>query len=98
MNGLAEIVLDYLLDITFSENDMIIADYQVQLQDSLSAQINLLSDAEQTALSQAARHRLSEIDAGPDEYGYNPGLLVSHDQRAFLTALAAGELYDGLQP
>ena len=97
MNGLADIVVDYLLTIMFAEGDSIDSDYQVRLQESMPDQISPLSDAERTALSQAARRRLDDIDSGPDEYGYNPGLLVSPDQRAFLAALATGELYDGLE-
>ncbi len=98
MNGLAEIVVDYLLTIMFAEGDVIDADYQVRLQESMSEQISPLSDAERKALSQAAQRRLDEIDSGPDEYGHNPWLLVSPEQRAFLSALATGELYDGLNP
>ena len=96
MNGLAEIVVDYLLTIMFSEGDLIDADYQVRLQESLSDHISPLSDAERKSLSQAAQRRLDDINSGPDEHGYNPGLLVSPDQRALLSALATGELYDGL--
>ena len=97
MNGLADIVVAYLLTIMFAEGDSIDADYQVELQESMPDQINPLSDAERAALSHAAQRRLDEFDTGPDEYGYNPGLLVSPDQRAFLSALATGELYDGLE-
>lgn len=98
MNGLADIVVDYLLTIMFAEGDAIDADYQVRLQESLPDQINPLSDAERRALSQAAKRRLDDIDLAPDEFGYDPRLLVTPDQRAFLTALATGELYDGLEP
>jgi len=98
MNGLAEIVVDYLLTIMFAEGDVIDADYQVRLQESMHDQISPLSDAERKTLSQVAQRRLEEIESGPDEYGYNPGLLVSSEQRAFLSSLATGELYDGLNP
>ena len=97
MNRLADIVIDYLLTIMFAEGDTIDADYQCRLQESLPEHLNPLSDSERKSLSQAAQRRLDEIDDGPDENGYNPELLVSADQRAFLVALATGELYDGLQ-
>ena len=98
MNGLAEIVIDYLLTIMFADGDVIDNDYQVRLQESMAEQMTPLSDAERKALSQAAQRRLDAIDAGPDQYGYDPGLSVSPEQRAVLSALATEELYDGLDP
>ncbi|MFO1064854.1 MAG: hypothetical protein U0892_13395 [Pirellulales bacterium] len=98
MNGLADIVVDYLLTIMFANADLIDAGYQAKLQESLTEHINPLSDAERDALSLAAQHRLDRLDSGPDEYGFDIGLLVSPDQRAFLLALASGALYDGLEP
>ncbi|MBA4017920.1 MAG: hypothetical protein C0483_12150 [Pirellula sp.] len=97
MNGLSDIVVDYFLTIMFAAGDTIDADYQCRLQESLPENLNPLSAAEKEALSAAAQRRLDDIDGGPDEYGYKPGMLVTDDQRAFLVALATGELFDGLQ-
>ena len=44
MNELADIVIYYILTIMFSDDDTMDADYQVRLQESMSDQINLLSD------------------------------------------------------
>lgn len=96
MNGLSDIVVDYLLTIIFADSDRIDEDYRCQLQESLPEHINPLSEEERISLSQAAQRRLDDIEAGPDEYGYDPGMLVPNVQRAFLIALASGELYDGL--
>ena len=97
MNGLSDIVVDYFLTIMFATGDTIDADYQCKLQETLPEHISLLSNAEKGSLSDAAQRRLDEATAGPDEYGYDDGMLVSEDQRAFLVALATGELYDGMQ-
>ena len=98
MNGLSNIVVDYFLTIMFADDGTVDADYQCRLQESLPEHINPLSDVERKSLSQAAQRRLDDINAGPDEYGYDSGLLVTDDQRAFLVALATGELYNGLEP
>ena len=98
MNGLSNIVVDYFLTIMFADDGTLDPDYQCRLQESLPEHINPLSEAERKSLSQAAQRKLDDINAGPDEYGYDSGLLVTDDQRAFLVALATGELYNGLEP
>ena len=98
MDGLAEIVVDYLLTVMFASGDIIDPDFQCRLQESLPEYINPLSEDERAALSQAAQRRLDELAKGPDEYGYDQGMLVSEEHRALLLALASGDLYDGLQP
>lgn len=98
MNGLSEIVVDYLLTVMFADGDVIDADYQCKLQETLPEHLLPLSDAERNSLSKEAQRRLDAINAGPDEYGYNPGMLMPQDQCAFLEALATGELFNRLAP
>ena len=81
-----------------ADGDAIDADYQVRLQESLPVYIIPLSVTERESLSEAAKRRLDDIKAGPDEYGHDNGVLVPDDQRAFLAAVASGDLYDGLSP
>ncbi len=98
MNGLADIVVDYFLTIMFADRDTIDSDYQCRLQESFSEHLLPLSEDERKSLSSAAQRRLDQINAGPDEYGYNPGLLATAEQRELLSYLATGEIYGGLRP
>lgn len=94
MNGLADIVLDYLCTMMFPPEGDIDSGYASRVMQSFPELLTGLSTEERVALSAAAGRALANLQRPPDEHGYSPAGTVSEDQIAFLETLASGELYE----
>jgi hypothetical protein len=92
MNGLADIVLDYLLVWMFHGESNIDPDFACKQMEVYPELIKGLTKEERVALSASARRRLAEIAAPPDEYGYKPR--TDKNVIEFLEVPASGDLYE----
>jgi hypothetical protein len=94
-NCLARAALDFfLLFLRPDRTHAIDEDFKCKIIESIPEYFYGMSEADQQALKKAAIDRLAWIRKGPDEYGYNPGLLVSNDEIGFLEALADGSIFE----
>jgi hypothetical protein len=91
---LARIAIDYFLLFLDERNTAIDVDYKCKMLECFPEIFNELTPADQNALRAAAIDKLAWIRQGPDEYGYNPGILVDRDVIAFLESLSEGELFE----
>ena len=73
---------------------MIDLDYSVKCQENLSEYFSAMTPGEKEALSTVAREAQARLLAEPDEHGYTPRKLVTEEQRAFLEALASGDIVE----
>ncbi|MDV2080914.1 hypothetical protein [Marinobacter xestospongiae] len=91
---LAELSFEYLWLVIFAGEDVIDPDYSVKCQESLSEYFSAMTPAEKEALSTVALEAQARLLAEPDKHGYTPRKLVTEEQRAFLEALASGDIFD----
>ena len=93
MKTLAELSFEYIWLIMFGTEDIIDLDYSVQCQESLSAQLAGITEAEKSALVEVAVAARNRLLAEPNAHGYTPRKLVSQEQKAFLDAFISGEVF-----
>ncbi|WP_206074315.1 hypothetical protein [Marinobacter fuscus] len=91
---LAELSFEYLWLVLFAGEDVIDLDYSVKCQENLSEYFSAMTPGEKEALSAVARETQARLLAEPDEHGYTPRKLVTEEQRAFLEALASGDIFE----
>ncbi|WP_461509399.1 hypothetical protein [Rhodopirellula baltica] len=77
-----------------SDSHLFDPDDQCKLQEQFPLMISKLTLHERNALAAAATRRLALIDAGPDEYGYDPHMNYPSDDRRFLEAVAESTIYE----
>ena len=94
MKTLAELAFEYIWLLLFGDEDVIDLRYSTKMQQSLSDYFSSMNDEEKKALSKVAEETRSRLLAEPDEHGYTPRKLVSDEEKAFLDALASGELFE----
>lgn len=95
MQNLADVALNYLWFLEFSDDEELDPDRAVKLEEELSYQIqDVFTDEERQALSKAAARRLKWWLQEPDEHGYTPRKLLTANQKAFLEAISEGR-FDG---
>ena len=94
MEHLAELAFDYLMLIQFGDESIIDLHYSVKLLEAVAPILQLLSPAEQEALAAVARQVKKQIEAPPDEYGYQPGRLTSTEKRKFIDAIISKEAFE----
>jgi hypothetical protein len=91
MQNLADTVLEYYWFLNFCSEDELNPDTaDKKIEDLVDTIIDKFSDAERTALQDAAKRSLALWLAEPDEYGYTPRKLLTPDKRAFLEDLITG--------
>lgn len=92
MQNLADVVLDYLWFLHFSEDDSLDPDDALKLAEKLGYQIeNDFALEEKQALQDSATRRLQFLLREPDENGYTPRMLVTEEQKLMLQDIAAGD-------
>lgn len=94
MNRLAQITFDHIWLLLFSSEDQIDPDFSVSLLEELPLTLIDFSAAEKSAMAKVAQEAKSRLLAEPDEFGYTPRSLVTGEQREFLEAVIAEEIYD----
>jgi hypothetical protein len=94
VNKLADVVLDYLWFLNFTDEEEADSDLLGKDFECLLYHIeNEFGDDEKAALKAAATRRLAQWLREPDEYGYTPRALLTLEQRYFLEDIAAGDLW-----
>lgn len=94
MTNLADVVLDYLWFLEFSDEEELDPDRAVKLLEDVSWKMQeVWTTDDKQALSEAAALRLNWLQT-PDEHGFTPRGPLTDDQKALLESLAAGR-FDG---
>jgi hypothetical protein len=87
MEHLAQLAFEHLMLIQFGDEGDIDPDYSLKLVEAVAPVLSMLTPEEQEALAAVAHRVRDQINAPPDEYGYQPGLLTSTDEREFIEAV-----------
>lgn len=94
MDNLADVVLDHLWFLEFSEEDEANADLTLKMLEHLLSEIDAKFTAEETAaLRSAATRRLAWYQQEPDEHGFTPRKLLTVKMKEFLERIAAGNFW-----
>jgi hypothetical protein len=94
MINIAQIAFDHIWMILFADEDTIDLDYSANLIGELSLSLPKFTMEERDAMASVAQHAKDRLLAEPDEYGYTPRDLVTNEQRDFLDATIAKEIYN----
>jgi len=94
MKTLAQLTFEYIWLLLFEGEDVIDLDYSVKQQEILPEYFSALTNEEKKALSEIAKEVEDRLLAEPDEHGYTPRSLVTDEQKAFLSAMISGEIYE----
>jgi hypothetical protein len=94
MEHLAQLAFEHMMLIQFGDEGDIDPDYSLKLVEALATVLPMLTPEEQEALATIARRVREQINAPPDEYGYQPGLLTSKDEREFIDAVISKKAFE----
>lgn len=93
MKNLAQLAFDHIWMLLFEDDSVVDPDYCVSRTEELTLLLADFSDLERDALAAVALDAKNRLLAEPDEYGYTPRELVTTEQRNFLDAVIAKEIY-----
>jgi len=93
MKNLAGMAFDYMWMIMFADEDVLDPDFSVSKLEELPLMLAQYEPSEKAALAAVALEAKNRLLAEPDEYGYTPRDLVTDEQRQFLEAVIAQEIY-----
>ncbi|MBX3426397.1 MAG: hypothetical protein KF688_12015 [Pirellulales bacterium] len=94
MEHLAQLAFEHMMLIQFSDEGDIDPDYSLKLVEALATVLPTFAPEEQDALATIAKRVRDQINAPPDEYGYQPGLLTSVEEREFVDAIISKKAFE----
>jgi hypothetical protein len=94
MEHLAQLAFEHMMLIQFGGEDDIDPDYSLKLVEELATVLPAFTEEEQDALAAIAGRVRNRINAPADEFGYQPGLLTSADEREFIDAIISKKAFE----
>jgi hypothetical protein len=94
MEHLAQLAFEHMMLIQFGDEGDIDPDYSLKLVEALATTLPMFTAEEQDALAAIAGRVKDQINAPPDEYGYQAGLSVSSEEREFIDAIISKKAFE----